>query len=341
MGEKLTAMRSQSLVFSGDIGGTKIRLGLWTVGESGLELVRDWTAPSLDFSGPIEALGSVCADAELRGLSACFGVAGPVKRARSHLTNLPWVVDSNVLENEFGFHQVTVINDLEATAWAIPVLDSSGLSHIKEGEADPRGTLAVLAAGTGLGQAALVRMGEGSVVCSGEGGHADFAPRTPEELDIFRFLAEKYGHVSWERLLSGPGLVDLAEYFFSRSGDSIGDWFESLGNPEDRAAAVATEALKAGSPSPCSLALELFVALLGAQAGNVALGLGATGGVVLAGGIPPKILPALQEGVFTERFLDKGRMRSFLERIPVSVILDQDAPLLGAATRAVALMKRG
>jgi glucokinase len=135
-------------------------------------------------------------------------------------------------------------------------------------------------------------------------------------------------------------LVDLATFFFSESGFFIGDWFESLGNPEDQAATVAKEAMNGGSPTPCSLALELFVTLLGAQAGNVALGLGATGGVVLAGGIPPKILPALQGGAFTKRFLDKGRMRTFLERIPVSVILDQDAPLLGAATRAVALMKR-
>lgn len=327
------AHKPHTLVFSGDIGGTKIRLGLWRVSDGSLDLVEDFTIASSGFSGPVEAIRRVCREVDLRGLMACFGVAGPVHHGTARLTNLPWVVDAESLERELGFERALVINDLEATAWAVSSLGASGLHEIKSGAPDPEGPVAIIAAGTGLGQAGLIRAGEKPVVCSGEGGHADFAPRGPVEIEIQGFLADRYGHVSWERVLSGSGLVDLADFFFSRAGASIEPWFDSQEDPGDRPAAVASAALS-GGPEACVGALDLFVALLGAQAGNLALTLGATGGVYLAGGIAPKILPVILKGAFTERFLDKGRMRHLLEAMPVNVILDQDAPLEGAAYRA-------
>ncbi len=324
-----------TLVFSGDIGGTKIRLGLWEVKEGALTLLEDCTVVSSEVSGPVEAVRSVCKEGDLRGLVACFGVAGPVRGGRSRLTNLPWIIDSENLERELGFEKALVINDLEATAWAVGHLQPSSLRQVKAGTADPDGAVAVIAAGTGLGQAGLIRTGERLAICSGEGGHVDFAPQGSLEVELHHFLADRYGHVSWERVVSGPGLVDLANFFFMRSGHSIQEWIDFHGNPDDLAASVASAAMS-GGPEACAAALDLFVTLLGAQAGNLALSFGATGGVYLAGGIPPKILPAILGGSFTERFLDKGRMRSLLEAVPVSVILDQDAPLLGAARRAIA-----
>ena len=325
--------KPQTRVFSGDIGGTKIRLGLWEVDEGSLNLLEDWSVVSSEVSGPVEAVKSVCQALDLRGLTACFGVAGPVRGGKSRLTNLPWFVDSEGLERELGFERALVINDLEATAWAIGSLGSSNLCQVKAGTADPEGAVAVIAPGTGLGQAGMVRVGERLVVCAGEGGHADFAPRGSLEVEFQHFLAEKYGHVSWERVLSGPGLVDLADFFFARSGASIELWFDGLSAADDRAAVVASAGLNGGQEA-CVAALELFVSLLGAQAGNLALSFVATGGVYLAGGMPPKILPAILRGAFIERFMDKGRMRPLLEDIPVNVILDQDTPLLGAACRA-------
>ncbi|MEN8165662.1 MAG: glucokinase [Acidobacteriota bacterium] len=327
------AHKPDTLVFSGDIGGTKIRLGLWQVSDGSLNLVEDFTIASVDVSGPVEAVTTACRGIDLKGLVACFGVAGPVHGGRSRLTNLPWVVDSESLERELGFERAVVINDLEATAWAVPSLQSSSLRQIKGGTADHDGAVGIIAAGTGLGQVGLIRSGEKLAVCSGEGGHADFAPQGLLEFELHQFLADRYGHVSWERVLSGPGLVDLAEFFFGRSDASIEGWLDSLGAADDQAAAVASAGL-AGKPEACEAALSLFVELLGAQAANLALSLVATGGVYLAGGIPPKILPAILGGAFTERFLDKGRMRHLLEAIPVDVVLDQDAPLLGAACRA-------
>ena len=328
--------KPEPLVFSGDIGGTKIRLGLWRVADDeALDLVEDWTVASSEVSGPVEAIRSACGEINLEGIQACFGVAGPVHHGRSRLTNLPWVVDGEDLERDLGFDRVLVINDLEATAWAIGSLGSSNLCQIKAGTADPEGAIAVIAAGTGLGQAGLIRGGEKPVVCSGEGGHADFAPQGSLEIEIQEFLADKYGHVSWERVVSGPGLVDLAGFFFARSGASFEKWIDTLGAAEDRAAVVASAGLS-GAPEACVAALDLFVTLLGAQAGNLALTFGASGGVYLAGGMPPKVLPAILAGAFTERFLNKGRMRQFLEDVPVHVILDQDAPLMGAARRAAA-----
>ncbi len=326
---------TDTLIFSGDIGGTKIRLGLWEVEENSLNLLKDWTVASSEVSGPVEAVRSVCKEVDLRGLTACFGVAGPVQGGRSRLTNLGWVVDSESLEQDLGFKRALVINDLEATAWAIGSLQSSSLHQVKDGTADPAGAVAIIAAGTGLGQAGLIGAGEMLAVCSGEGGHVDFAPQGSLEVELQNFLHDRYGHVSWERVVSGPGLVDLADFFFTRTGHSIQEWVDSHGDPDDLAASVASAALN-GGPEACVAALDLFVTLLGAQTGNLALSFCATGGVYLAGGIPPKILPSILEGGFTERFLDKGRMRPLLETMPVSVILDQDAPLLGAARRAMA-----
>ena len=333
------AKKPNSMVFSGDIGGTKIRLGLWEVDDGSLNLLKDWTVASSGFSGLVEAINSVCRDVNFKGGTACFGVAGPVHRGISQLTNLPWVVDPRKVENDLGFERVVIINDIEATAWAVPLLEASSFHQVKGGTADHGGAAAIISVGTGLGQAGLVRAGESSVVFSGEGGHVDFAPQGSLERELQQYLADRYGHVSWERVLSGNGLNDLAGFFSARSGSSGKRWRDEMRVNGDPAAAIASAGM-AGTSEVCSAALRLFVEILGAQAGNLAMTFLATGGVFLAGGIPPKILPIFSQGAFVSRFLDKGRMRHLLEGVPVHVIVDQDAPLKGAARRAAAELVR-
>ena len=321
-------------ILAGDVGGTKTDLALYLREGIALRLEELRSFPS----GRYPALEAILAEflAGRAGVDAvCIGVAGPVVSGRSRVTNLPWVVDGDSVKKAVGARRACLINDLQATAFSIPFLSGESLVVLQEGEAEPRGTIAVIAAGTGLGVAFLVWGGAGYVPVASEAGHADFAPRDEREVRLFRYLTGRHGRTSVERAVSGPGLHAI--YRFLRESENMAESPEVVARlaAEDPPRVIAQEGLSGGSDA-CREALRVFSSLYGAQAGNLALQVMATGGVYLGGGIAHSILPALSEGPFLESFLAKGRFREFLARVPVRVIRDEMAALLGAARYAFA-----
>jgi len=320
------------MILAGDVGGTKTSLALYRREAPGLLRDRMATYRSREHAG----LDSILRDFLGGGVTverACIGVAGPVEGGRCRLTNLDWEVDEASLRRTLGIREAYLVNDLQATVSSLPFLQESDRAVIQKGEADPRGNMAVLSAGTGLGEGFLVGSGSGYIPLASEGGHVDFAARDEREIRIHAFLRAKHGRVSVERVLSGPGLHDVYRFLLEeeRMTEEPGIAAEVAGTEPQRA--IVRHGL-AGGPGACAEAVRIFCSLYGAQAGNQALHYLATGGVYLGGGIAPAILPALRRGEFLSAFLDKGRMRDLLSRVPVIVILDPAAPLLGAAAYA-------
>jgi len=322
------------MILAGDVGGTKTSLALYRREARSLLRNRMATYRSReheDFDAILRDFLSGGGTVE----RACIGVAGPVESGRCRLTNLDWEVDEASLRRTLGVREAYLINDLQATASSLPYLQESDRAVIQEGEADPRGNMAVLAAGTGLGEGFLVGSGAGYIPLASEGGHVDFAPRDEREMRLHAFLRAKHGRVSVERVLSGPGLHDLYRFLREAEGMAEGPRVAAevaAGEPQQ---AIVRHGL-AGGTGACAEALRIFCSLYGAEAGNLALQYLATGGVYLGGGIAPAILPALRRGQFVSAFRDKGRMGNLLSRVPVAVILDPAAPLLGAAEYAAA-----
>jgi glucokinase len=330
-------------VLAGDIGGTKTLLAICEVSQAGeqvaaprVEVLAQCRYDSRKFPG----LGAICrafAAEVARPLPrrAGFGVAGPVANGRSHTTNLPWILDEEDLVQTLAIDSVRLVNDFHALALGIQSVAGKDLVTLNEGVRDPRGPWAVIGAGTGLGEAITTVDGGGRrEVLPTEGGHCSFAPRTELEIGVLRFLSRRYDHVSWERILSGDGLVNLAEGIAEVTGLRPADALqETIANDRHNAPAAVTGGAAKGDPL-CKRALELFCKLYGAEAGNFALKTLATGGVFVAGGIAPKIIDWLKDGRFREAFFDKGRMRRLLEQMPVQVVLDTEAGLLGAAALA-------
>jgi len=302
------------VILAGDIGGTNARLALFRPGSR--VPIRVETFPTTS-AAALEELVRRFANGGGREIgAACFGVAGTVVNGAVNGVNLPWRVDADLLEESLDI-PVRVVNDLHANARGIEALDDTDFVLLNQGAVDMDGNRAVVSAGTGLGEAGLYWDGERHHAIATEGGHADFAPRTSLEVDLYHFLAAEYGHVSYERICSGIGLVYI--YRFLTGAEKA-----------PTAAAISAEAL-VNTRSVSSRALDLFVSIYGARAGNVALGFMATGGVYLGGGIPPKILTRLQRGAFMQAFADKGRFSTLLAQTPVRVILNDKAALLGAA----------
>ncbi|MBV8762449.1 MAG: glucokinase [Deltaproteobacteria bacterium] len=305
------------MILAGDTGGTKTVLALF---DRDGRIAREQLFHCAEFPS-LEAILDAFNPGPLEG--ACFGVAGPVVAGSAKITNLPWTIEERALQQKLGA-PVKLLNDLQATALGTLALPPEGFSVLQpEAHHDLHGTIAVIAPGTGLGEATLVHDGHRYVALPSEGGHADWAPGTDEELDLWRFLREKYGgHVSVERVLCGNGIGDL--YDFYRRGAP------HLPYQGDRNAAVTQAALDKTEPHAIR-ALDLFAELLGAEAGNVALRTMATGGVVIGGGIPPRILPVLQNGRLVARFSQKGRFHTWAQALGVRVALEPRAALLGAA----------
>ncbi|HYS10965.1 MAG TPA: glucokinase [Myxococcales bacterium] len=330
-------------VLAGDIGGTKTLLAICDVSAAGdrpgvvsIEVLSSRRYDSRKFPG----LGAICrafAGELQRPMPriAGFGVAGPVTNGRSHATNLPWVLDERDLALTLGADAVRLANDFHALTLGIPAVRLKDLVTLNEGVRDPKGPWAVIGAGTGCGEAIAICTASGQrEIIATEGGHTSFAPRTEMEIGVLRFLSQRYDHVSWERLLSGEGLVNLTEALAHLTGMKPSPALaELIARDRPNAPAAVTAAASAGDPL-CRQVLELFCKLYGAEAGNLALKTLATGGVYVAGGIAPKILPFMTDGRFREAFLDKGRMRVLLERMPVQLVLDTEAGLLGAAALA-------
>jgi len=317
------------MILAGDVGGTKTNLALYRAGSPGLSRVRMATYPSRGYAGLEAILREFLSDAPGIG-RACIGVAGPVVGGRCRLTNLAWTVEEEAVRLCTGAREAYLVNDLQAMASAVPFLPLETLATIQEGEADPRGNVAVLAAGTGLGEGFLIGMDGGFLPLASEGGHVDFAPRDDREMRLHAFLRGMYGRVSVERVASGPGMRDI--HLFLREVEGVAEppevAAETGGDYPQRA--IVRHGLSAASPA-CAEALRMFSSIYGAEAGNLALQYLASGGVYLGGGIAPAILPALQKGEFLSAFLDKGRMSELLRHVPIFVILDPLAPLLGAA----------
>lgn len=325
------------MILAGDIGGTKTNLAFMEADLNHprqLNSVVEASYPSREHADLEEVVLDFLARHDLRASAACFGVAGPVERGRCHAVNLPWVVDERQLAVRLRIERVHVINDLEATAYALPVLGSEELVELYPGATDAVGNRAVIAAGTGLGQAGMYWDGRRHRPFACEGGHSDFSPRTELECRLLAFLADRFGYVDCERAISGPGVRNLFDFLVS-SGElqpnpTVLERFET----EDPSAVIGGAALDGSCPA-CVATLELFVELYGAEAGNLALKLMATGGIYVGGGIAPKIRPLLTDGRFIAAFLAKGRLRPVLEKIPVRLILTNRAAVIGAARFAL------
>ena len=336
------------MLLAGDVGGTKTLLGLFTAGPKRPAAVHVAEFVTLDFPGlePIVRTFLESQHVETSAIdAACFGVAGAVTDQVAHLTNVPWRVDRAAIIEALGFQRVWVLNDLEALAYGVTVLEPHELAQLHAGHPSRGGNAAVVAAGTGLGESILLNIDGRFVPGASEGGHADFGARTSRELDMVRDLTRIFGRVSVEHILSGPGIVNIYQFTHQAFGsgpkhtpysiaparlcEDVGE-VDDLADLPARISAAAAE----GRCARCVETMDMFVSAYGAEAGNIALRTVATAGVYIGGGIAPKILPALRSGLFMEAFLAKSPMDELIQSIPVSVILNADAGLLGAASYA-------
>jgi glucokinase len=318
------------MILAGDIGGTHARLAIYDIKQGHFELLTSTTFPSQQYSGLDEIVVEFVKTTGIRPAQACFGVAGPVTNGSVVASNLPWVVESARLAHELKLSQAALINDLEATGWGIGALESNDLVPLNNVAPNEQGNQAVIAAGTGLGEGGLYWDGTRHHVFASEGGHCDFAPLDDIQVELFQYLRRRFSHVSYERVLSGPGLVNIFDFLRDTGRGTPPDWLVAEMAEHDAAAAISRSAL-AGKCPMCEQALNIFVAIFGAEAGNLALKIKSTGGMFLAGGIAPKILPKLTSSAFLEAFLDKGRLRKLMEIIPINVITNDKLALLGAA----------
>jgi glucokinase len=320
------------MLLAGDVGGTKTFLGLFRRSTGRPTAVEARSYRTLDFPD----LGALClqflreTSTNPAGIEAAsFGVAGPITGTRAQLTNVPWVVDLDTLRSAVPVPRAYLLNDLEALAWSVPVLTDDEVHVLHEGHADPEGSVALIAAGTGLGVALLPRVGGLLVPRASEGGHVDFAPRNADEQSVAGALIKQYGRVDVERVVSGPGLANIHRILHPHQCAALTPMPPLNGLP----AAISRSALETGCPS-CTRTLECFVSAYGASAGNLALTVLSTGGLYLGGGIAPQILPALRWPHFMRSFLDKSPMEALISRIPINVILNPRAGLIGAASYA-------
>jgi glucokinase len=319
-------------ILAGDIGGTKTNLALFHATRNKLELIKETRFASPDYNSVglmikdfLTASGDAAPD------RICLGVAGPVIDGKAELTNLNWVLDSDVLMKSFLVESVSMINDLEAVAYGLSNLGSEELMVIREGNPLARGNMAIIAPGTGLGEAGLYWDGKYYHPFPTEGGHCDFSPRTDEDFQLTSFLQKEYGIVSWEKVGSGPAIVDIYRFLDQKRGKEVPSWLKEGLRTEDPSAIISTAAEEEKDPI-CIHTMELFVKYLGRESANLVLKMKATGGLFLGGGIPPKISALLERYNFFEHFMDCDRMHHLLEEVPIYLIRDDRTGLNGAAS---------
>ena len=320
------------MILAGDVGGTKVHLALYDFIDGKPKSSRDERYAAKDYSGLEEIVKEFLGVQSVT--AACFGVPGPVRDGRLRLTNLPWTLDSRELSVSLGINHVFLINDLEANGYGINELAADQIYTLSEGDPSQIGNRALIAAGTGLGEALLIWNGHSHVPYPSEGGHCDYAPRNEDEIDLLRFLKQKYnGRISQERVVTGPGLTNIYEFLREVRGVDEPNWLAGRMAAEDPNA-VITELALAAKSEICEKALDMFVSAYGAEAGNLALKLLSVGGVYVGGGIAPRIIEKIKDGRFMKAFTDKGRLSQLLVNMPVRIILDSGAALLGAAAYA-------
>ena len=327
---------SKSFVIAGDIGGTKTVIGLFSKGKRRPRAKVVKTYQSNEAKGLEEILESFVAENGKKILAACFGVAGPVFGTTSQITNLPWYISVSRVSKRFGWEKVAIVNDVLAAAMAIPFLLSDELYVLNKDVKRKKGNIGLIAPGTGLGIAFLIHTRDGYVGVPSEGGHSDFAPSNKKQADLWQYLHNRFGHVSIERVLSGPGLVNIYQWLISSRRYNEPVWLKKSLISQNPAAAITLAATERNNPL-CRACLKIFCEILGSVCGDMALTFMTEGGLYLGGGIPAKILPAIIEGPFWKSFTSKGRFKGILEKIPVRVVLNEKAPLLGAAQMAMEL----
>jgi glucokinase len=325
------------MLLAGDIGGTKTNLAVFSPDEGLRAPLAEATFPSGCYPSLEALVSEFLAQIDIKVERASFGVAGPVVAGRAATTNLPWEMDQGQLQAALNIPTVRLLNDLAAIAHAVPFLEPSDLHTLNKGQAVPNGTLAVIAPGTGLGEAFLTWDGSRYVTLPSEGGHADFAPTDPLQIGLLAYLLDRFDHVSFEQVCSGRGLPNI--YAYLKDGGYAGEpgWLaEQLATARDPNPVIVQAALS-GKSELCVATLDTFVSILAAEASNLALKVLATGGIYLGGGIPPRILPALEGPRFMRAFTNKGRFSDLLARVPVHVILNPKSALLGAACHGLEL----
>jgi glucokinase len=327
------------MILAGDIGGTKTKLGIFNNDFENYEPAETQTYPSQEHDSLEEILKDFLTDKKFHLDSASFGVAGPVKDGQANPTNLSWKLDEHKLSQALQGTAVHLINDLAAIAQAVPNLAQDDLKTIKPGHKEAGGTIAVIAPGTGLGEAFLTWDGKRYRAFPSEGGHTDFGPVTREQRDLLTYLLPKFEHISYERVCSGIGIPNLYNFLRDTQRYSEPEWLgQDLSQAEDPTPIIVKSAQEKEAPIAVAT-LKLFIAILGSEAGNLALKVLATGGVFVGGGIPPRIIDALRQGAFVEAFTHKGRLSGMLDQIPVYVIRHPEVALYGAAFHAQDFLK--
>jgi glucokinase len=320
------------MILAGEIGATRSRLAAFQAEKNKLELVVEKTFPSQEHGGLQEIITTFVKSEGIPVHSACFGVAGPVRAGKSKISNLPWMIASHELATQLKLGSVGLINDLEAYAYGIDALESKDFVTLSEGVGDDaEGNRVVISARTGLGVAGLYWDGFRHHPFPCEGGHADFAPKNDLEAELARYLRKKYDHVSCERILSGPGIRNIYDFLRDTGKAEEPEWLrKQIGEAPDAPAFISKLALE-NKAAICDQTLKIFVGVYGSETGNCALTFLATGGVFVGGSIAAKIVPRMQDPIFMESFLNKGRMRSLLVDIPVKIIMNDDCGISGAA----------
>jgi glucokinase len=322
---------NRAMILAGEIGATGTRLAAFEKEGSRLQLVVEKTYMSQEYSSLSEIIAAFIKAEGIAAHSACFGVAGPVRRGRSKISNLPWVIDSRDLARQLKLDSVGMINDLEAYAYGIDGLDSKDFVTLNAGSEDAEGNRAVISARTGLGVAGLYWDGYRHHPFACEGGHSDFAPRNALEMELLAYLQKKYGRISYERLLSGPGIKNIYDFLRDAHKADEPQWLKDQIAAAPDPPAVISQLAQEGKAAICDQTLSIFVSIYGAETGNCALNFLSTGGIFIGGSVAAKNVSRMKDPIFMESFLDKGRMVDLLKEIPVTIVLNDDSGIIGAA----------
>ncbi|WP_339840843.1 glucokinase [uncultured Maribacter sp.] len=336
VGSKKKLGHKDGHVLAGDVGGTKTNLALFEFKNGHLLLVKQNSYKTKDYTSLLEIIKDFEIEEMTKIDSICFGVAGPITKGKVHGTNFPWVIDTEELIKALHLKSIFLINDMQANAYGLAAIDEKDLDPLKYGS-KIEGNAVIISPGTGLGEAGMYWDGSAYHPFATEGGHCDFSPRNDFDFEIWKYFQQKYGHVSWERLLSGQGIRDTYQLIRNVSGEKETDDFKAKMAKEDPAAVITKTALE-GSDIVCRETLDLFVRFLAIETAQLALKFKATGGIYIGGGIMPKIIKGMNRDVFTDNFMQSGRLNSLLQMVPVNVILNDNTALLGAAYYAAMLI---
>jgi glucokinase len=316
------------VVLAADVGGTKTNMALFEVKEAQFVLLKEISYHTKDYKSFIDMVESFLQDKKIEIDSICLGVAGPVVDGKVQGTNFPWYIDSKEISKELGITSVSIINDMEANAYGLGALGETDFEVINQG-ANVLGNAVIISPGTGLGEVGLYWDGTRYHPFASEGGHCDFSPRNTLEIALWQYMYKKYKHVSWERVLSGPGIYDTYQFLIQYRKQIVPEWIQERMSTENPAAVITNVAMKGKDPI-CGEVLNLFTGFLAVESAQLALKTKATGGVFIGGGIIPKIIRGMDRTVFNMNFIQSGRLNALLELVPVKVILNEKTPLLGA-----------